>query len=486
MSEHNSPLSVKPTFLQRVWRSIFPDPLIPQSDRERKRFLLKNLVLHFRPLTVPEKTLNFSLTWGLGGMAAVLILLQFGTGLLLKFAYEPNPITAYASIQSLQNAVMFGQLVRNLHHWGANLLVLIVFLHMLRVYFTGAFLPPRQYNWIIGLSLFGLVLFANLTGYLLPYDQLAFWAVTVSTGMLEYIPAIGIRLQEIIRGGPEIGPASLRIFYALHTAVVPVVLVFFMAFHFWRIRKAGGLVIPRKPDEAVAVAPTRVPTVPNLLLRETTVAVTLIAAVMLLAVFFDAPLEDPANPGLSPNPTKAPWYFAGLQEMLLHLHPTFSVFVIPSADSNRPVVSAVRALPVRHAGDLVCFVHRTPVGRLDFSRCSGRHTAPDYNRRSCHRNRKLAFRVAVADQQRADSRRPYFSCCIGGILQREAAVGSLEQRGDSNRGGPVARCFYRSDRHQRVVPGARDGFTCGHFNSFPSVNGAFSPGSRHGGIIRGF
>lgn len=329
MSEHNSPLSVKPTFLQRVWRSIFPDPLIPRSDRERKRFLLKNLVLHFRPLTVPEKTLNFSLTWGLGGMAAVLILLQFGTGLLLKFAYEPNPITAYASIQNLQNAVMFGQLVRNLHHWGANLLVLIVFLHMLRVYFTGAFLPPRQYNWIIGLGLFGLVLFANLTGYLLPYDQLAFWAVTVSTGMLEYIPAIGIRLQEIIRGGSEIGPASLRIFYALHTAVVPVVLVFFMAFHFWRIRKAGGLVIPRKPDEAVAVAPTRVPTVPNLLLRETTVAVTLIAAVMLMAVFFDAPLEDPANPGLSPNPTKAPWYFAGLQEMLLHLHPTFSVFVIP-------------------------------------------------------------------------------------------------------------------------------------------------------------
>ena len=329
MSEHNSPLSENPTLLQRVWRSIFPDPLIPHSDRERKRFLLKNLALHFRPLTVPEKTLKFSLTWGLGGMAAVLILLQFGSGLLLKFAYEPNPISAYASIQSLQNDVMFGQLVRNLHHWCANLLVLIVFLHMLRVYFTGAFLPPRQYNWIIGLSLFGLVLFANLTGYLLPYDQLAFWAVTVSTGMLEYIPAIGIRLQEIIRGGPEIGPASLRIFYALHTAAVPVVLVFFMAFHFWRIRKAGGLVIPRKPDEAVVVAPTRVPTVPNLLLRETTVAVTLIAAVMLLAVFFEAPLEDPANPGLSPNPTKAPWYFAGLQEMLLHLHPTFSVFVIP-------------------------------------------------------------------------------------------------------------------------------------------------------------
>ncbi len=347
MPKNKDLLTEKPSRRHGVWRSIFPDPLIPHSDRERKRYLLKNLILHFRPLSVPEKTLMFSLTWGLGGMAAVLILLQFGTGLLLKFAYEPNPVTAYSSIQVLQNDVTFGQLIRNLHHWGANLLVLIVFLHMLRVYFTGAFLPPKQFNWIIGLGLFGLVLFANLTGYLLPYDQLAFWAVTVSTGMLEYIPAIGVRLQEVIRGGSEIGPASLRIFYALHTAVVPAVFVFLMAFHFWRIRKAGGLVIPRKPGEAIETAPTRVPTVPNLLLRESVVAVMLIAVVMLMAVFFDAPLGDPANPGLSPNPTKAPWYFAGLQEMLLHLHPMFSVFFIPLL-----IVTGLLCLPyIRYQSD---------------------------------------------------------------------------------------------------------------------------------------
>lgn len=326
--EHN-PSPETTGFFHQIFRSIFPDPLIPKSDQERRRYLLKNLILHFRPSTVPEKTLKFSLTWGLGGMAALLIILQFGTGLLLKFVYTPIPVSAYTSIQVLQNEVMFGQLIRNVHHWCANFLVLIVFLHMLRVFFTGAFHPPRQFSWIIGLGLFGLVLTANFTGYLLPYDQLAYWAVTVSTGMLEYIPAIGHRLQEIIQGGNEIGPATLSIFFAIHTAVVPMGLIILMAFHFWRIRKSGGLVIPRSSEEEIERKPVRVATLPHLLLREVVVALVLIAVVMMVSVSFDVSLGDSANPGLSPNPTKAPWYFAGLQEILLHLHPLFSVFIIP-------------------------------------------------------------------------------------------------------------------------------------------------------------
>jgi quinol-cytochrome oxidoreductase complex cytochrome b subunit len=316
-------------FFHQIFHSIFPHPLIPKSDQERRSYPLKNLILHFRPPTVPEKTLKFSLTWGLGGMAAVLIFLQLGTGLLLKFVYVPTPLGAYTSIQILQNEVMFGQLIRNIHHWCANFLVLIVFLHMLRVFFTGAFHPPRQFSWIIGLGLFGLVLTANFTGYLLPYDQLAYWAVTISTGMLEYIPAVGSRLQEIIQGGNEIGPATLNIFYAIHTAVVPVGLIILMAFHFWRIRKSGGLVIPRLFREKIEEKPVRVPTLPHLLLRELVVAFVLIAVVMVVSVLFDVPLGNSANPGLSPNPTKAPWYFSGLQELLLHLHPLFAVFIIP-------------------------------------------------------------------------------------------------------------------------------------------------------------
>ena len=329
MRPENNPSLETTGFFHQIFRSIFPDPLIPKSDQERKRYLLKNLILHFRPTTVPEKTLNFSLTWGLGGMAAVIIFLQLGTGLLLKFVYVPTPLGAYKSILVLNNEVIFGQLIRNIHHWCANFLVLIVFLHMLRVFFTGAFHPPRQFNWIIGLVLFGLVLTANFTGYLLPYDQLAYWAVTVSTGMLEYIPAVGNRLQEIIQGGNEIGPATLNIFYAIHTAIVPMSLIILMAFHFWRIRKSGGLVVPRSQGEKIEEKPVRVMTLPHLLLREVAVALVLIAFVMVVSVFFDVPLGDSANPGLSPNPTKAPWYFAGPQELLLHLHPLFAVFIIP-------------------------------------------------------------------------------------------------------------------------------------------------------------
>ncbi len=318
-----------PGLVRRIIRSVFPEPFIPHTESERKRYLLKNLVLHFRPATVPEKTLRFTLTWGLGGMAVTLVLLQFGTGILLKFVFEPAPMVAYGSIQSLQNEVLFGQLIRNLHHWSANLLVLVVFLHMLRVFFTGAFHPPRQFNWLIGWTMFGAILLANLTGYLLPYDQLAYWAVTVTTGMLEYVPIAGLHLQSAIRGGTQIGPATMRIFFAIHTAVVPAALVPLMGFHFWRIRKSGGLVVPRKREDEPPADLVRVPSLPNLLLRELVTALALIAGVLVVSILFNAPLEEPANPGLSPNPTKAPWYFGGLQELLLHIHPTFAVFVIP-------------------------------------------------------------------------------------------------------------------------------------------------------------
>jgi quinol-cytochrome oxidoreductase complex cytochrome b subunit len=131
-------------------------------------------------------------------MAAILVLLQLGTGVLLKFVYEPTPVGAYASVQSIVLDVPFGKLIRNTHHWAAHLLVLVAFFHLLRVFFTGAFQPPRQFNWIVGLFLFFLVLTANLTGYLLPWDQVAFWAVTVATGMLEYIPLIGLPMQKTI------------------------------------------------------------------------------------------------------------------------------------------------------------------------------------------------------------------------------------------------------------------------------------------------
>jgi quinol-cytochrome oxidoreductase complex cytochrome b subunit len=256
----------------------------------------------------------------------------------------------------------YGNLLRNLHYWCAHLLVAVMSLHLLRVYFTGAFHPPRQFNWVVGLGLVGTVLSANFTGYLLPWDQLAFWAVTVSTGMLEYVPLIGGFLEDTIQGGAEIGPQTLQTFYALHTAVIPVVLVALMAFHFWRVRKAKGLVVPRPPGTAGEEKPVRVPTVPNLLVREIATALVLVAVVLLLSALIDAPLGDQANPGLSPNPTRAPWYFAGLQELLLHLHPVFAVCVIPAM-----VGFGLLAIPY--------LPYDTDTGGIWFASRTGRQTA---------------------------------------------------------------------------------------------------------------
>ena len=301
-----------------------------ENDRTRKRSVFNTLVFHFRPRSVRPETLKFTLTWGLGGIAVVLVMLQLGSGILLKFAYRPTVADAYRSIVALQTEIPFGRLVRNVHHWSANFLAVVVCCHFLRVFFTGAFHSPRQLNWVVGLGLFCTVLAANFTGYLLPWDQLAYWAVTICTGMLEYVPGIGDRLQAFFRGGAEIGPASLHLFYTVHTTVVPLAFVLLMGFHFWRIRKAGGLVIPRSPDAREVPVSKPVPSMPNLFVREAAVALCAIAVIFLLAVFWDAPLGDPANPGLSPNPTKAPWYFAGLQELLIHFHPVFAVLVIPA------------------------------------------------------------------------------------------------------------------------------------------------------------
>lgn len=322
-------VSKKRTLFQRISYSIFPSFVRSTPDQKSYRLFFNSLILHFRPRKVPERTLRLTLSWGLGGMAAVLVFLLFGTGMLLKFYYEPFPGKAYESILYLQDQVLFGKLIRNIHHWSGHGLLIVVFLHFLRVFFSGAFYAPRQFNWVIGLGLFLTVLFSNLTGYLMPWDQLAYWAVTISTGMLEYMPVFGEWLKKLIQGGGEMGPATLTNFYAIHTAALPALLLVLMPFHFWRVRKAGGLVIPHKPEESPDNRGESIESFPNLILREVVVALVLVAVMLMIAIFFNTPLETKANPGLSPNPTKAPWYFAAFQEMLMHFHPLFALFIIP-------------------------------------------------------------------------------------------------------------------------------------------------------------
>jgi len=291
--------------------------------------LANSLILHTRPVRVPAKALRYTHTFGLGGMSLVLFVLLISTGLLMIFVYEPSPERAYESILFMQQEILFGRLIRGVHYWSANLLIAVAMLHMLRVFLTGAFHAPRQSNWIIGLSLLFLIMLSGFTGYLLPWDQISYWAITICTEMLGYMPGFGVVLQHAILGGAEIGSATVINFYALHTIVVPLLLVALMTWHFWRVRLAGGVVVPRDAEEDPQADTDYVPFIPNLLQREVAVGLILIAFVLVVAIFFEAPLGEPANPGLSPNPAKAPWYFVGLQELLLHFHPLFAVFIIP-------------------------------------------------------------------------------------------------------------------------------------------------------------
>jgi len=291
--------------------------------------MLRALVLHLHPKVIPAKTLRASLTFGLGGMSLVVVLLLLGTGVLLLFAYDPSVEGAYASVSSLRYDVPMGQFFRNLHRWGANLAMILVSLHLLRVAFTGAIHGPRRSNWLVGLALLVLVASSNFTGYLLPWDQVSYWAVTITTGMLAYVPGIGGFLQQALRGGNEVGRRTLSTFFVLHAVFLPVIMVALLAAHFWLVRKAGGVVVPRaNAGESTDRGPV-VATSPNLTRREGTLALVLLAALAVAALVVDAPLADPANPGLSPNPAKAPWYFMGFQESLIHFHPFFVVVAFP-------------------------------------------------------------------------------------------------------------------------------------------------------------
>jgi quinol-cytochrome oxidoreductase complex cytochrome b subunit len=283
-----------------------------------------NLILHLHPRKVNPYALRFTLTFGLGGMAALLVAVQVFTGLLLKFHYIPTPEGAYNSVLNINEGLLFGKLAHNIHHWSAVILLWITFLHMLRVLFTGAYRKPRHATWIFGIFLLVLIVLSNFTGYLLPWDQLSYWAVTVCTSLLQYIPLIGNFAKETLLGGKEVGSVTLSNFFNLHTGIIPLLILLLLGFHFWRIRRAGGVIVPENEKETPLVD-----TQPHLVARELVVALVLLAFLLTISALFDAPLRERANPSFSPNPAKAPWYFMGLQELLIHFHPFFAVVVLP-------------------------------------------------------------------------------------------------------------------------------------------------------------
>mgnify|MGYP002713145471 CR=1 FL=1 len=314
---------------QRIADSINRDDLPLTDDRSRMRYVMNNLILHIHPSRVNKASLKFTYTWGLGGLSILLLAVLVGTGIMLMFVYTPSPETAYQDMLRLQTDVNFGQFIRNLHHWSGNLLVVVTFLHLLRVFFTGGLRPPREFNWVMGVVLLLLVIGANFTGYLLPWDQLAYWAVTVGASLLSYIPLVGDQISQLILGGSEVSGATLTNFYGLHVAIIPMLIFFIASFHIWRVRK-DSLTIPRDVNQDKPEKVEKVATLPHLVSIEVVFALVMMAVLLLWASWVNAPLEAAADPNHSPNPAKAAWYFMGIQELLLHFHPFVGAIVIPA------------------------------------------------------------------------------------------------------------------------------------------------------------
>ena len=224
----------------RVWRSFFRHGW-PDNPLDRSLVMTTNVFFHLHPVKVSRKSLKATYTFGLGVLTTALFLELAVTGVLLMFYYVPSVERAFNDIVSLQTVVPFGQLLRNLHRWGAHLMVITTILHMVRVFYTGAYKPPREFNWGVGVVLLVLTLGASFTGYLLPWDQLSFWAITVGTSIVSYAPTMGTMIRSILLGGPEVGQEALTRFYALHIMVIPGVMLLLIGLHFWRVRKDGGL-----------------------------------------------------------------------------------------------------------------------------------------------------------------------------------------------------------------------------------------------------
>ena len=364
-SQKTTILGVLKNMPAAAWSSVFRHNL-PHTDLGRSQTSFTNFFLHIHPVKVHRNTIRPWFTMGLGLISLFLFLILTVTGVLLMFYYVPSTTQAYDRMLDLRGSVAFGDFLRNMHRWSAHGMVAAVFLHMCRVFFTGSYKKPREFNWVLGVGLFLLTLFLSFTGYLLPWDQLAFWAITVGTAIAGYAPVFGEQIRFLLLGDTTVGQEALLRFYVLHVAVLPLVMALMIAVHFWRIRKDGGLSRPADADivtqpespplpalAAVAAAPalalasvpvginviekkrygiqgmvrgpfTKVGNVPdnsvfsypNLLLAELFVFILTVLGVLVVSFFFNAPLEEPVNMLHPPNPAKAPWYFLGLQEMV--------------------------------------------------------------------------------------------------------------------------------------------------------------------------
>jgi len=226
----------------RVWKSISRRGPA-RTNRTRSIAVFGNLFLHVLPVKVREQSLRVRATYYLGSFSLFLFVVLTVTGIMLMFYYHPAVPQAYGDMKDLRFVVSEGIFLRNLHRLAAQVMVIAVFWHMFHVFYRGGYKPPHEFNWVIGVALLLLTLFLSYTGYLLPWDQLAFWAITVGMNIISYIPLLGHPIRFLLLGGHQIGENALLRFYVLHCVILPLIAAVLIAVHFWRIQKDGGLTI---------------------------------------------------------------------------------------------------------------------------------------------------------------------------------------------------------------------------------------------------
>ena len=325
----------------------------PGSEKESGDAIVKNMLLHWFPNKVTAGSLSWKYSLWLGTISFVLFAILCLSGVILMFLYVPSVERAYGSVKDIEYVVSFGWLLRAVHRIGAHCMVAVVFLHMVRVFLTGGYKngsavgARRPLNWIVGIVLLIMTLLLSFTGYLLPWDQLAYWAITVGTNIASAAPVVGKGMRFFLLGGNEIAQNTLIRFYVLHVFFLPCIVIFLFSYHMWRVRKDGGLAVA--DHEALDQTPERiapvksktysllgitngtsvhiqntmvdeernsVPASPHLTRRIWLVTIVTTVVVIALSFVFRAPLEAPANPAVTPNPAKAPWYFLWLQEIV--------------------------------------------------------------------------------------------------------------------------------------------------------------------------
>jgi quinol-cytochrome oxidoreductase complex cytochrome b subunit len=283
-----------------------------------------NFFYHLHPPTIPERESRFRYTFGLGGISVFLFLVLAVTGLLLTFFYIPTPGEAFTSIQVIAYQVPFGWLMRNLHYWAAQAMVVAVALHLLRVIFSGAYKPPRRANYLIGIALLAGTLLLDFTGYALRWDDGTRWALVVGTNLIRETPLIGGGLYQTLVGGSEIGAATTIRFYAWHILGLAVPGAILIGWHLFKVRRDGGIAHrPRAADREPRIDRAQ-------LVRTETIAMLVVtAALILLSILIPAPLGATADLPARPDKAQAPWFFLWVQALLRSIPPVWAGVLIP-------------------------------------------------------------------------------------------------------------------------------------------------------------